>query len=89
MNEQHFKTLMSTLPSMAAVVNAFDSPEVQMQAYNTLMSALKAKTQGRHSQNGKPGSNGEKMSPTDSSDDGELAHNLVDGDSIHEFTGTN
>lgn len=82
MNPLRYKTLLTYLPGMASVVNAFDSPQVQNSVYEILINALDTKldTEGlgrvaiskdRATADGPPASNGE------------LTHELIEGESIH------
>ena len=84
MSPLRYKTLLTYLPGMASVVNAFDSPQVQSNVYDVLMEALdtKLETEGlgrgiAHSDHRTP------LSHVMSVSNGELAHDLVEGDSIH------
>jgi len=43
MSPLRYKTLLTYLPGMASVVNAFDSPQVQSAVYDVLMDALNTK----------------------------------------------
>ncbi len=88
MSSLHYKTLLANLPSMAAVVNSFDSPDVQRAVFDVLIDSFQqrlatelasmngsATSQSLSSRNGKP-----------SEDDQDLTHELVDGESIHSFS---
>lgn len=84
MSSAHYKTLLSHLPGMAAVVNAFESSEVQLEVYNTLIQAL----DGRMAESGiakkeSKSNSSEKTSTDKTASDDELAHDLVEGASIH------
>lgn len=86
MSSQRYKRLLTNLPSLAAVVNAFQSPEVQLSVYRTLLDAMEEALAEGDSREGsshrtlalaaqRPSGNG-KLDP------GPLA-DLVEGDSIH------
>ncbi len=85
-----YKTLLSYLPGMATVVNAFDSPAVQETVFQDLMQALNI----RMEQEGVPPlpRKGDARSVADlkslveqaaASSEDDLEHDLVSGDSIH------
>lgn len=84
MSPQRYRALLSYLPGMAVVVNSFQSSEVQRQVYDELIQALnvklehegagpEARTPGK-----KPLGNGKALTG-----DSEIAHDLVEGASIH------
>lgn len=87
-----YKTLLSYLPGMATVVNAFDSPVVQEVVFKDLMQAL----QIRIEQEGVPPlpRKGDIRSVAElknlveqaAEGDSEIAHDLVSGDSIHSVS---
>jgi hypothetical protein len=92
MSSTHYKQLISYMPSMAAVVNSFQSPEVQLVAFQRLIGALD------DALNIKPNSEPPKLSrsaSTPSSRNGhgsgdsdiEITHDLVEGESIHSAIG--
>ncbi len=92
MSSLRYKTLLSYLPGMASVVNTFESPQVQNAVYETLMEALEGKLQseGIGPANSLPKPHELKrftpQSPAPASAPtvgGEVAHDLVEGDSIH------
>ncbi|HET6425588.1 MAG TPA: hypothetical protein VFG20_18000 [Planctomycetaceae bacterium] len=84
-----YKTMLSYLPGMATVVNAFESPAVQESVFKDLMQALNV----RMEQEGVPPlprkgdvrSVAELKSLVDqvAGGDSEIAHDLISGDSIH------
>lgn len=84
-----YKTLLSYLPGMATVVNAFDTPAVQEAVFRDLMQALNL----RMEQEGVPPlprkgdvrSVAELKSLVDqvATSDSEIEHDLVSGESIH------
>lgn len=82
MNPLRYKTLLTYLPGMASVVNAFDSPQVQTSVYETLMEALNTKLEieglGRSSVEHRA-----SLAQVVAPGSGELTHELVEGDSIH------
>lgn len=80
MSSARYKRLLTNLPSMAAIVNAFESQEVQLSVFNTLMDALEESgglsgTEVRTA----------RRSPSASSTD--VEHELLEGDSIHSIAG--
>lgn len=79
MNPLRYKTLLTYLPGMASVVNAFQSPQVQASVYEMLMEALDTKLEaeglGRGDQ-AAPALSASQSNP-------ELTHELVEGESIH------
>ena len=92
MSSLRYKTLLSYLPGMASVVNTFESPQVQNSAYETLMEALEAKLQseGIGAPSFLPPTRDRKrIAPPASASipGGEVAHDLVEGDSIHGDVG--
>lgn len=84
MSPQRYRALLSYLPGMAVVVNSFQSAEVQKQVYDELLQALNVKLD-------QEGAGPETRSVTrraevngkSNAEDGELAHDLVEGASIH------
>lgn len=86
MNPLRYKTLLTYLPGMASVVNAFDSPQVQTSVYEVLMEALDTKLEieglGRSSVEHRA-SLAASLAHVVAPGSGELTHELVEGDSIH------
>lgn len=80
MSPQRYRALLSYLPGMAVVVNSFQSPDVQRQVYNDLMKALDVKLDQEG--NGTD-SRGASKSPSPNGAHGEVAHDLIEGGSIH------
>ncbi len=84
MSPLRYKTLLTYLPGMASVVNAFDSPQVQSNVYDVLMEALDTKLEteglgrGLAALDHRP-----PLTHVVSVSNGELAHDLVEGESIH------
>lgn len=84
MSPQRYRALLSYLPGMAVVVNSFQSSEVQRQVYDELLQALNVKLDSegagpdQHAAGKKAPSNGKSAAG-----DSELAHELVEGASIH------
>ncbi|MEZ5941467.1 MAG: hypothetical protein R3C18_08760 [Planctomycetaceae bacterium] len=79
MSSSRYKRLLTNLPSMAAIVNSFQSSEVQLEVFKTLMDALEG-TGGLTS--------GDTRLAQKSSTiltEGEVQHDLVEGDSIHSI----
>lgn len=82
MSPQRYKILLTYLPGMASVVNAFDSAQVQNSVYEVLMEALDCKLQneglGQNSMDDRPA-----LVHAPPLSNGSLAHDLVEGESIH------
>jgi hypothetical protein len=86
--------LTAYLPGIASVVNSFQSPEVQLSVYQSLMQALDEKTAAEEAQaaarsrssRGKLATDREPVSGGQGSD---LAYDIVDGESIHAMLGKN
>jgi hypothetical protein len=69
---------------MAVVVNGFHSPDVQRQVYEELIQALNAKLESEGA--GSDPRSSVKTSAANgkaTADDGDIAHDLVEGASIH------
>lgn len=79
MNPLRYKTLLTYLPGMASVVNAFECPGVQAAVYDVLMEALNSKLDAEGLGRGEVAAT-TLMAPTSS---GEVTHDLIEGDSIH------
>lgn len=69
-----YRKLLSNLPSMASVVNSFESSEVQLEVYKTLIQALGASEGLSVTEQAKAGN-------VDAN--GVVAHDIVDGGNIH------
>jgi hypothetical protein len=86
MSSQRYKRLLTNLPSMAAVVNAFQSPEVQLSVYRTLIDAMEeALTEGDSREwpsHRTSAAAGPRHSGNGKLDPGPLA-DVVEGESIH------
>ena len=84
MSPQRYRALLSYLPGMAVVVNSFNSPDVQQKVYDELMHALDVKldSEGAGPDAKQAARRIVGQSPS-SHDDSELAHDLVEGTSIH------
>ena len=100
MNAARYKLMLSYLPGMAAIVNSFQSPEVQQAVYSSLMEALNVRMDAEAPGAGmpptprarvsapKPPPAAVKHAPADTDSgvldaDGDVAHDLEEGDSIH------
>ncbi len=81
MNSSRYKTLLSYLPGMAAIVNAFQSEQVQLAVFDRLIEALDEKTVETESSSRGKTSSKSKIAPD--IDPEELEHDIVEGDSIH------
>jgi len=77
MSSGQYRRLLTNLPSMAAVVNAFQSPDVQLAVYRTLIDSLLDATSDE-TNNGASRSSS-RIRPRS----GEL--DLVEGDNIHSI----
>ena len=95
MSASRWRVLTAYLPGMASVVNSFQSPEVQLSVYQSLMKALEEKTEAEDAQaaarartasRGKPVADRESAS---SGHDSELVYDIVEGESIHAMMGKN
>lgn len=82
MNPLRYKTLMTYLPGMASVVNAFDSAQVQNSVYEVLMDALDTKLEIEGLGRGTTGDRS-SLAQAITTSNGDLTHELVEGDSIH------
>ena len=81
MNSSRYKTLLSYLPGMAAIVNAFESEQVQLAVFDRLIEALDEKTEDADSSSRGKTAAREKTVADVAPD--ELEHDIVEGDSIH------
>ena len=94
MSSSRWRVLTAYLPGIASVVNSFQSSEVQLAVYQSLIKALDEKTEAEDAQaaakarastsRGKPVPEREVVP---SSHDSELAYDIVDGESIHALIG--
>lgn len=82
MSPLRYKTLLTYLPGMASVVNAFDSPNVQSSVYEVLMEALDNKLELEGLGAGQPDGR-LPLSQVIAASNGEITHDLVEGESIH------
>ena len=80
MSAARYRKLLTNLPSMAAIVNSFQAPEVQLAVYRTLMDALE--DSGGLGPEVKPVKRSSTILSTT-----EVEHDLVEGDSIHSLGG--
>ena len=80
MSPQRYRALLSYLPGLAVVVNAFQSPDVQRKVYEDLIGALNAKLDSEGA-----GTDSRSLSKSSGSNgkDGEIAHDLAEGGNIH------
>ena len=87
MSASRWRVLTAYLPGIASVVNSFQSPEVQLAVFESLMKALDEKTEAEEAQLAavKSKSRAPKLVSRDVSSDGdsELAYDIVEGESIH------
>jgi len=78
MSSPSYKKLLTNLPSMAAIVNSFQSEQVQIRVYETLIQALEDRQSGEASST-------LKKSSSVLLTNGDVSHDLVEGDSIHSI----
>ncbi len=88
MSTQHYRRLLSNLPSMAAVVNSFESPEVQCAVFEKLIHALEDVT-GEEIPRSKSSSGtnltGNHQAQQERKSDSEALADVIEGDSIHSI----
>ena len=95
MSTSRWRVLTAYLPGIASVVNSFQSPEVQLAVYQSLMRALDEKTEAEDAlaaaKSKLSSSRGKSNMYRDvvSAQDGELAYDIVEGESIHALIGKN
>lgn len=95
MSASRWRILTAYLPGIASVVNSFQSAEVQMAVYQSLIKALDEKTDAEEAQlaaASKSKSRGKSSSSRDSGitgQDSELVYDIVEGESIHALVGKN
>ena len=94
MSSSRWRVLTAYLPGIASVVNSFQSTEVQMAVYQSLINALDEKTDAEDahamSKVRAPANRGRLATDRDvtvSASDSELAYDIVDGESIHSLMG--
>ncbi len=80
MSTQNYRRLLTNLPSMASIVNSFQSPQVQLEVYHLLIKelsdgALESRPPSQRSRESDVIPVPQESEP--------LTHDLVDGDSIH------
>lgn len=101
MNPLRYKLMVSYLPGMAAIVNSFQSPDVQKAVFDSLMEALNAKMEAESTGAGTGALARNRVSSAASKLNGhasiplresarfvpgdEIAHDLAEGDSIHSM----
>jgi hypothetical protein len=74
MSSGQYRRLLTNLPSMASVVNAFQSPDVQLAVYRTLIESLLEATSDEGSSSSRV-SKGKSRNEMD----------VVEGDNIHSI----
>lgn len=94
MSASRWRVLTAYLPGIASVVNSFQSPEVQLSVYQSLIQALDEKTEAEEAQSAAKSrsSRGKLATDRESATSGhgsELAYDIVDGESIHAMLGKN
>ncbi len=94
MSSSRWRVLTAYLPGIASVVNSFQSTEVQMSVYQSLIKALDEKTDAEDAQatakaraSGSRGRLATDRDVTVNASDSELAYDIVDGESIHSLMG--
>lgn len=94
MSSSRWRVLTAYLPGIASVVNSFQSPEVQLAVYQSLIEALDEKTEAEEAQAAsKARASSSRSKPmlerevVTSSQDSDLAYDIVDGESIHTLMG--
>lgn len=94
MSSSRWRVLTAYLPGIASVVNSFQSPEVQLAVYQSLIEALDEKTEAEETQAAsKTRVSSSRSKPmlereiVTSSHDSELAYDIVEGESIHALMG--
>ena len=83
MSPLRYKTLLTYLPGMASVVNAFASPQVQNSVYEILMDALDSKLENEGLGRSIAAEDRPPLTHVIPASNGDLTHELVDGESIH------
>lgn len=83
MSSTSYKKLLSNLPSMAAIVNSFESEQVQIRVYETLIQALEDRNVDQADEPGQSSTLNKSSSVLLTN--GEVTHELVEGDSIHSI----
>ncbi|RLS58652.1 MAG: hypothetical protein DWH91_01895 [Planctomycetota bacterium] len=78
MSSANYRRLLTNLPSMAAVVNSFQSEEVQLAVYRVLVDSLLEATADE------PSASAIRSSRSRSRPN-EIEHELVEGDNIHSI----
>ena len=96
MSSSRWRVLTAYLPGIASVVNSFQSPEVQLAVYQSLIQALDEKTEAEDAQAAARAKSstprGKLIAEREaaaSSQDSELAYDIVEGESIHALMGKN
>lgn len=90
MSSSRWRVLTAYLPGIASVVNSFQSPEVQLAVYQSLINALDEKTEAEDAQSAaRAKSSMSRGKPAAGPSDSELAYDIVDGESIHTLMGKN
>ncbi len=90
MSSSRWRVLTAYLPGIASVVNSFQSPEVQLAVYQSLIKALDEKTEAEEAQamsKSKTIATRGRPAVTVGAPDSELAYDIVDGESIHSLMG--
>lgn len=95
MSSSRWRILTAYLPGIASVVNSFQSPEVQLAVYQSMIKALDEKTDAEDAQaaarSRSTSSRSRSSADRDAahSADAELAYDIVEGESIHALVGKN
>lgn len=75
MSGSNYRRLLTNLPSMAVVVNGFQSPEVQLAVFQKLMRELEGALEDMGSRGARSSTTSEPPRPA--------THDVIEGDSIH------
>ena len=86
MSSHKYRKLLTNLPSMAAVVNSFQSPDVQLEVYKLLIEQLEEAAGESSSSSSTSAAANAAPSLQPTIEEAVLAHELVDGDSIHSIS---
>jgi hypothetical protein len=78
MSSSNYRRLLTNLPSMAVVVNAFQSPDVQLAVYQKLIRELDSALD----EGGPRTAAGSGRTPPSEASRG-ATHDVIEGDSIH------
>jgi hypothetical protein len=83
MSSLRYRRLITNLPSMAAVVNSFQTPEVQRDVFRLLVDAMEDAVAGDDERDGLAGSSTGLRRALRNGKSPEVLADVVEGDSIH------